>query len=222
MSVAGKTYALNQLDVNVKPIVPGLRTQLTLADSSGAAWFAVDAVGGRSYCAELAPGPFEDVAATPTVEVLNDNGAQVLGASATRVCSVAPISETLLVRVSQTDGSSRRYTLAVRESTLWANWFFTAASYSSFTILRNTTASPVTATITWQSEAGEAVATETAVLAAGAVYSRDARTAAPGTVAGSVEVGHNGDPQALVGSQTTLTAATGLSFDTVFLQRLDR
>ena len=222
VSVAGKTYSLNQLDVNIKPLIPGTRARLTLANASDTAWFAVDVVAGRSYCMELAPDAVENVAATPVVTVLRDNGGETVGNSATRVCTVASSAETLLVRVNQSDGGLRRYALAVRESTIWANWFFTAGSYSSFTLLRNTSADAVTATITWRSEAGVTVASETVALPAGAVYLRDARTAAPGTIAGSVEVGHTGDPQALVGSQTTLTAASGLSFDTVFLQRRDR
>jgi IgA Peptidase M64 len=222
VSVAGKIYSLNQLDVNIKALIPGRRTRLTLGNSSDTAWFAVDVVAGRSYCVELAPDAVEDVAATPVITVLRDNGGQTVGASATRVCSIASSAETLLVRVTQSDGGLRRYALAVGESTIWANWFFTAGSYSSFTLLRNTSADAVTATITWRSEAGVAVVSETVVLPAGAVYSRDARTAAPGATAGSVEVGHTGDPQALVGSQTTLTAATGLSFDTVFLERQAR
>ena len=39
------------------------------------------------------------------------------------------------------------------------------------------------------------------------------------TSAGSVEIAHTGEPQALLGSQTTLSVLTGLSFDTVLFQR---
>jgi hypothetical protein len=37
--------------------------------------------------------------------------------------------------------------------------------------------------------------------------------------AGSVEVAHDGSPEAIVGSQTTLSSITGLSFDTILFQR---
>ena len=37
--------------------------------------------------------------------------------------------------------------------------------------------------------------------------------------AGSVEVSHDGEPQALIGSQTTLSVPAGLSFDTVMFER---
>jgi hypothetical protein len=44
-------------------------------------------------------------------------------------------------------------------------------------------------------------------------------TVAGAAAAGSVEVAHNGEPQALVGSQTNLSPLTGLSFDLMTMQR---
>jgi hypothetical protein len=34
-----------------------------------------------------------------------------------------------------------------------------------------------------------------------------------------VQVAHNASPEAIVGSQTTLTTSSGLSFDTILFQR---
>ena len=59
-----------------------------------------------------------------------------------------------------------------------------------------------------------------------AVLFIDARTAmgcpfpaACPAFAGSVQIAHSGSPEAIVGSQTTLSTSTGLSFDTLFFQR---
>ena len=53
----------------------------------------------------------------------------------------------------------------------------------------------------------------------GGVVIYDALTNAGAGTAGSVEVGHSGEAEAIVGSQTTLAATTGLSFDTIAFQR---
>jgi len=53
------------------------------------------------------------------------------------------------------------------------------------------------------------------------------RTSAPGgrwagvteAVSGSVDIAHDGEPQALIASQTTLSGSTGLSFDTLMVER---
>ena len=151
---------------------------------------------------------------------IRSNGSTILaGGSSSTACFVAPSTETTLLRVTQANGSSRTYRLSVVESTLWANWYFTAGSYSSFTLLRNTSANSVDATLTWRAADGSVAGSETVSIPAGATILRDARVAAPDATSGSVEVAHNGDPQAIVGTQTTLAAATGLSFDTITLQR---
>jgi hypothetical protein len=108
--------------------------------------------------------------------------------------------------------------LSVVETTLWANWFFVGGDYSSYTILRNTTTSPIHATITWRNLAGIIVGSSTASVPPGGLWFRDAKLSAASS-SGSVEVAHDGEPQALVGSQTTISPTTGQSFDTVMAQR---
>ncbi len=105
------------------------------------------------------------------------------------------------------------------ETTLWTNWFFIGGSYSSFTLLRNTTDVPVHAAITWRASTGVIVGSDGDDPPYGLV-AYDARTSTSLATAGSVEIGHDGEPQALVGSQTTLSGATGLSFDALMMQRL--
>jgi hypothetical protein len=138
-----------------------------------------------------------------------------------RACFVAPVTESVLVKVTQSDTSSRSHLLVVTETTLWANWFYIGGNYSSYTILRNTTESSVTATVTWRGADGAPVGTKSVVIPPRGVVYYDARppTTSGAGAAGSVEVAHDGEPQALVGSQTTISATTGLSFDTLLMQR---
>jgi hypothetical protein len=163
--------------------------------------------------------------ATPALMAHRADGTTALDSSAGTAarCFIAPADETALLHVTQADGASRSYRLTVVETTLWADWFFIGGDYASYTMLRNTTAAPVAATITWRSLAGDVIGAEMVTLPASGVIFRDAREATSGgTPAGSVEIAHSGEPQALAGSQTTLSATTGLSFDTVLAQRRPR
>jgi hypothetical protein len=194
-----------------------------LADAADRSWLAVEAVGGRSYCAEVGPAATEANTATPTLTVLRADATTVLAggqAGARRACFVGPATETALVQVAQADGSVRAYRVRAVETADWTDWFFIGGPYSSYTLLRNTTSAAVTAQITWRGDSGAVVGTLTVAIPAHGVVYYDARTTTNGTAsAGSVEVAHDGEPQALMGSQTTLAPATGLSFDTVFFQR---
>ena len=123
---------------------------------------------------------------------------------------------------------NREYTLRFVETTLWTNWFFTGGDYSSFTLLRNTTNLPVVANLRWKAASGADVGTPVLSLSipANGVVIYDARSimscpapTACAAASGSVEVAHSGSPEAIVGSQTTLSGSTSLSFDTLFFQR---
>jgi hypothetical protein len=50
----------------------------------------------------------------------------------------------------------------------------------------------------------------------------DARGVVTGAISGSADVAHDGELQALVASQTTLSASAGLSFDTLMIDRETR
>ena len=101
---------------------------------------------------------------------------------------------------------------------MWANWFFTGGDYSSFTLLRNTTNGVIHATLVWRDLAGTQRGSALNItLPAGGDALYDARTQAgvgPG-VSGSVEIAYDGETEGLLVSQTTLSGATGLSFDTL-------
>ena len=79
------------------------------------------------------------------------------------------------------------------------------------------------ATITWRAaDSGAVVGQLRVAIPPRGIQYYDAKSVVSGASVGSVEVAHDGEPQALVGSQTTLSAATGLSFDTIFMQRRQR
>jgi glucose/arabinose dehydrogenase len=224
VQVAGSGFFVNQLSLTVKATTAGTAASFNLADGTAQQWTSIEAIGGRSYCASVAPGSTASAAATPTLRAYRSSGVSLgvstggFGARA-QVCDMAPASETELFQVTQAEGSARVHRLRVTETTLWANWWFTGGDYSSFTLVRNTSSTALNVTITWRTEAGAVAGTSSFTLQPGGVEYRDARATTSGALSGSVEVAHDGEPDAIVGSQTTLSAAGGLSFDSLLKRR---
>jgi hypothetical protein len=213
-------FTLTQLGTSLKPLVPGTRTTFSLANSVEQFWASIEAVAGRSYCAQVTPGVTAINASTPSLSAFRSNSTTPLGPSGTRrTCFVAPATESVLFKTTQSDGGVRPHVLSVVETTLWANWWFVGGDYSSYTILRNTTELPISAIVTWRDGQGAIVGGQSTALPAGGVIFYDARTATTTAVAGSVEIAHDGELGALEGSATTLSATIGLSFDTVLTRR---
>ena len=208
---------------SVKASIAGARSSFTLNGSADDYWLSIEAVGGRSYCALRAASATAQTTATVTLTALRGDAATSLATSAGVTpmnCFIAPATETVYVKTTQSDHSRRPHLILVNETTLWANWFFIGGSYSSYSLLRNTTDADVHAVITWRSDTGAQAGTETITIPGHGVVFRNARDkVGGGTTAGSIEIAHDGEPEALVGSQTTLSAVTGLSFDTLTFQR---
>jgi hypothetical protein len=216
VQLGGVPFGLTQLDAPVKSLVPEARSRFSLANATSANWTAIEAIAGRSYCAELAPAPDSQISSTTTVAALRSDGTTLLSSGAKRACFVSPATETMLFEVLQTDSTARPYLLNLTETTLWTNWFYLGGDYSSFTLVRNVSNATVHGTITWRADTGGSVGSESITLAPGAVFFRNARDRTGGSAsAGSIEIAHDGDADALVASQTTLSATTGLSFDTI-------
>jgi hypothetical protein len=201
---------------SAKPIMPGRRTVFTLNSPSDRAWFSGNVVAGRSYCVPLHAAPTAQDAVDPNLRGFHANGVSITG---TGECYIATTTETVLLQVSQNVSSARQYQFGIIETTLWSNWFFIGGDYSSFTLLHNTTPNPVSAVITWRSNSGAVVGSQVIAIAGGGQFAIDARNTVSGASSGSVEIAHDGPPEGLVGSQTTLSGSTGLSFDTLMLQR---
>jgi hypothetical protein len=213
-------FTLTQLGTSLKPLVPGTRTTFSLINTVEQFWASIEAVAGRSYCAQVTPAATAVNSSTPSLNAFRSDGTTPLGPSGTRrTCFVAPATESVLFKTTQSDGGVRPHVLSVVETTLWANWWFVGGDYSSYTILRNTTDASINAMVTWRNGLGAIVGGQLTALPAGGVIYYDARTTTSGAVAGSVEIAHDGEPRALEGSATTLSATTGLSFDTVLTRR---
>lgn len=225
-TIAGVAFTLNQLAVPLRAIAAGGRARVALADDTAERWMSIEAEAGRSYCVQVAQAQAETARATAGLAAFHSDAVAQMnvgpaqGAAMPAACFIAPAAETALIRLTQTDVTVREYLLSAEETTLWANWFFTGSDYSSFTLLRNTASYAVTVHITWRDTTGLVAGRETVVVPPRAVWYRDARLAvSPAITAGTVEIAHDADPSALAGTQTTLSATTGLSFDTVLRTR---
>ncbi len=76
-------------------------------------------------------------------------------------------------------------------------------------------------TINWRDSSGTSVATTSGVLGGNTSATVNAELFAGAETAGSgtVEVVHDGSPDAIVASTTVLSGSTGLSFDAPFVRR---
>jgi hypothetical protein len=162
--------------------------------------------------------------ATTVIGSNDDDPQEPYGFFTSRVCYVAPVTDTENVLVTQSSfapGASMSFRVRVVDTTLFSNWFFLGGDYSAYTLLRNTMRDSVNYTINWRNGAGAIVATQTGTLAGNASTYVDARTKAGalGAVSGTVEIAHNGSPDAIMATTTVLSATTGLSFDTFFSKR---
>jgi sugar lactone lactonase YvrE len=221
-TVAGLIVPLQQAGLPVRPMTAGSRVTFNLANASAAQWISAALVGGRSYCLQMMPAPTATTSGTPTIAFFPPNSSspddQVTGATP-RLCGGSDEDFAISLRITQSDSSSRSYRFQLVETTLFTNWFFTGGDYSSFTLLRNTTDQTINGGVLWYSDAGAFAGGQDFQIAPGGVVFFDARTNANVTT-GSVQIQHDGPPQGLVGSQTTLSATTGLSFDTIFVDRI--
>jgi hypothetical protein len=193
----------------------------------------------RSYCAEAGGADDETNPTHPALTIYRNDQTTSLGietgnlepkgAAASRVCFIAPASEIVFIKVSPFDANAlnHNHTMRFVETTLWANWFFVGGDYSSYTLIRNTTSAAIMVDIRWFAANGAEQANRLAQnVPANGILAIDARSAmscpfpsACPAANGSVQVSHAGSPEAIVGSQTTLSGGTGLSFDTLFFQR---
>jgi hypothetical protein len=107
--------------------------------------------------------------------------------------------------------------MRIVETTLFSPWFYVDPDYQSWSLIRNTTDTSVSVTITWRDASGLAWATKTFSIGANGTISPEAKANAVPNEAlggsGSVEIAHNGSENAIVATQTSLSAKYGVSFD---------
>ena len=200
-------------------------------------WYLYQVRVGRSYCMEIGAEEFEANTgphiADPVGTVYQSDATTVIGSSddtgqepdsyrGSRVCF---ISTQTLVYVKITPFSSTAghyYTMRFVETSLWGSWFFIGGDYNSFVLLRNTTSEAVNYTVTWRNPAGTITGTTSGTVVPNGGLGLNARTFVINptvNVNGTVEIYHSGSPEALVGQVTSLSATTGLGYDSNLFQR---
>lgn len=204
-------------------------------------WYTVGLIQGKSYCFETFRGNSEyniDVDLTVTL-IRVSNGSTVIsndGVSGdpavgdnsrwTRVCVFAPVTGQYYVRLHKCVCATARtgnVQFRVSDTTLNSPWWFVsgASGYDAYIELANTTTVAVSVTVTVRSAAGTTLGTSTASIPAGGNQAFAVSGFGGGISAGngSAQVAHDGPPGAIVGNITTLSAVTGLSFDSPFSPR---
>jgi hypothetical protein len=204
-------------------------------------WYTVGLIQGKSYCFETFRGNSEyNVDVDLTVDLIRvSNGSIVVsndGVSGdpavgdnsrwTRVCVLAPVTGQYYVRLHKcvcATGRTGNVQFRVSDTTLNSPWWFVsgASGYDAYIELANTTTIAVSVTVTVRSAAGTTLGTSTASIPAGGNMAFAVSGFAGGISAGngSAQVAHDGPPGAIVGNITTLSAVTGLSFDSPFSPR---
>ncbi len=200
-------------------------------------WFVLSAVHNRSYCVEVGnfAGAYGDKVVDPALSVYpigstipmvtNDESAEEpLAALLPRACFVYPLPDNLVyVRVSP-NGTTPGGIVTVRflETTMFCNWFFVAGDYNAFSLIRNTSSTALTgALVVWRGLSGAiAGSTVVSVPANGAVILNARDFVSPAVFSnGTIEISHPGAFKQLQATTTTLSLATGLSFDASFESR---
>jgi hypothetical protein len=200
-------------------------------------WFRYELRAGRSYCVEAGShetgvndanrlaDPILTVYAsngTTVIITVDDTGQEPDSFRGARACFIANATSTFFVRLTDFSAGTYNYQVRLVETTMWASWFFIGGDYNSFALIRNTTTASISYTITWRSPSGTIVGTTSGTVGANAALGLNARSfiASPATnFNGTVELVHTASPEGLVGQVTSLSASTGLGYDSVFFQR---
>lgn len=199
-------------------------------------WFRYELRANRSYCAEAGAGVNQsgdsDSNDDTILTVFRADAATVIGAQddtaaepdsfrGSRVCFIAPLDGTAFVRLTDFSAGTYTYRMRLVETTLFASWFFIGGDYNAFTLLRNTTTTTISYTMSWRNAAGVVVGTTSGTVPANGGIGINARTFVnpAATLNGTVEITHTASPEGLVGQVTSLSSSTGLGFDSPIFQR---
>jgi hypothetical protein len=210
-----------------------------LSDATTDRWFEFQGRAGRSYCVELVMrhDEMDPSAGAPNLYVYRDLGTNLIGSNINgatqepdawelaRYCFIAPstLGQRGAIKVNDNAaGITLYYEMRMVETTLWASWFFVGGDYNSFLLLRNTTDSAMNYTVKWRSPSGTEVGSAAGPVLANSALGINAKTFIADPVTnfnGTVEISYDGAPGALVGQVTSLSATTGLGYDSMLFQR---
>lgn len=219
------------LGVAVKDTVPG----------SGFQWYDVQLVTGRSY-QYLAWDPSADMTARGLyfVSLFHENGTTPAGGTlggytephtiigqgsqsvipTERPCPTTNCGTRFKLRVQNVLGTDADVMVAIFETTLSSPWFFRDSSYDGFVEVRNHTDTSQQVFYRVYSLSGTLLCSVSDALPAngGNVFGVGDRCGLANAM-GSVQIAHSGAPGAITANITSLSAATGLSFDAPFTPR---
>lgn len=202
-------------------------------------WYLYEVVPGRSYCVETTNAFFENTGVDTIINVFRSDGTTAIAGAAnddasseprafrgSRACYIALAADGTIhaVRVIpfSAPATTQFFQIRVVDNTMFSPWFFSGSGYEAFILMKNTTDTAMTATVTLRSTAGAVLGTATAAVPANGSLNYQV-SAAPFSLAsavGGVEVAYNGAAGALAGSVTSLNFAAGVSFDAPFTPRL--
>lgn len=192
--------------------------------------FGSDATTDGSY---EVPGPIRVAAgrvALVDLRELHDAAPDVFGASRSGGLELTFVGEAadLLASVTMTSiGSHLSFDVPfadpheARSERLDGTWWFAGPDYEAFVEMKNTSASPVTATLALTFGERGRVTRDFEIPAhqARAVGVADFGEELGGAMSGSAEISHTGAPGALVAQITTISVATGIAHGAAFRAR---
>lgn len=239
-----RAYAQNGSPATAVPLMVGQAPHATTVDGSNTErWYAYPVAGGRSYCVEVVMRHDTDTfiaGGDPRVFVYQTDGTTLItsndesgflpepgGSTLSRACYIFLNTQVNYLKIqAHTVGTVSSFEFRVVETTLYSNWFFVGCcGYGAFTLIKNTTSSPISFSLSYVRSAGPlsggVLASYLDTLPPNGLKYIDAASFPANVVAGSgsVEIMHSGPPDGIMATTTTLSAATGLSFDTVFVRR---
>lgn len=232
-------WADNTTAFGAYSIMPGGTPAEAFLDSTATErWYAFGVLDGRSYCAETQGGVhfdsdpsafFIDTVltifhqnSTTTIVSNDDTDTEPFASTLSRTCFIANTTELAYIKVTRAFSTdSFAFRLRVTETTLYSNWFFLGGDYNAFTLVRNTSVTPLSYTINYRNSSGNIVGTRSGSLAGNGSVTISAQSFPNAVAAGSgtVEIVHDGSPDSIMATTTVLSPTTGLSFDTIFEKR---
>jgi len=204
---------------------------------------------GRSYCVEVQPNELQintfadsqtyvftdNTANTPLVGFVGDDWLREPYAGVySKNCFIwtLPTDATRLINIQEccgrappVPGDTFNFRFRIVDTALNGPWFFvdTPSSYNAFAEIGNTTSSNINILVTIRTAGGSTIGTPQArLLSPYGNLALNVRTDFGVTVAngsGSVQVAHDGPPGGIFANVTSLSAVTGLSFDSPMSRR---
>ena len=240
--VPAAAFAQNNTAGAAKNIMFGSTSQ----DFIGAApndqnWFRFQVKAGRSYCVEVDNGETDVSVRDPFVSVFRSNGTTLIGSNEdigdepdasllSRVCYISGFTEDNLANVIDspiTIGTPGNFRIRVVDTTVFSPWFFSGSGFEAFILIKNTTDTPRSATVTLYNTAGTVTGTpQTGTVPVNGSFNLQVSATPPtgfglASASGGVQIAHTGPPGALIANVTSLSFGSGVSFDTPASPRQD-